>query len=69
MHEFNITIKLENKDYCNGCLFLDVVPDWCSRFKSEVKIEKQDKPFLQWKGHQARIRPEICKQNEVSNDK
>jgi len=64
-YEFAVILKLEDKNYCNGCAFLDVVPDWCSRFRSQVVIEKQKEPFLHWKGHQARIRPELCKESEL----
>lgn len=62
-HKFKIEIELENKDYCNGCPCLRYGND-CSIHKIIVKqiLNGNDPNFG------AFIRPEICKQNEVSND-
>jgi len=72
MHEFNITIKLENKDYCNGCPCLRGSKDfdsgvYCGRYRTEIIHHVQTFPEIKNTGYFHRLG--YCKQNEVSNDK
>jgi len=64
MHEFKITIKLENKDFCNGCPLLD----W--RADSEATVYNcggyytlSQRETDHTKPHNI-IRPAICKESE-----
>lgn len=64
-HEFNLKIKLEDKNFCNGCPCLDITYYACKAFKQNVAIGNER--LTARDGYDV-IRPELCKENEVRND-
>jgi len=72
MHKFKIEIKLENKDYCNGCPCLKHSADFdswvmCGIFKKEITHNVQTFPEIKHTGYFNRL--DICKEQnkEVHN--
>ena len=67
MHKFKLTIKLDNKDYCNVCpclkmIYAPIAKGHCVYHKADIKDE-----FTK-DGHHPFYRPDICKESEVKND-
>jgi len=58
MHEFKLTIKLDNKDYCNGCKAH--IPEWEWCMFLGLKIEKRNNIHDETEF----VRPDICKESE-----
>jgi len=63
MHEFKLTIKLDNKDYCNGCPLMDYFTNCCKHFHTRMGFDND----TTLDNHAGRIRLDICKESEVNN--
>lgn len=69
MHEFKITIKLADRDYCNGCACLDYeFRNFVRSYNYKCKLQHPLTSLLLSEPQDV-IRPDICKANdkEVSN--
>jgi len=60
MHEFKLTIKLDNKDYCDGCPCLDTENNLCQNYRVDTFLDCACDALGLF------TRPDICKESEAT---